>query len=77
MRTKKFRCWDNLSKKMKNKIMNVPAPEEEYLVVPKSWFERLVEISKMNDDKLGNQYLFGYISSAETILKYAKRTDSF
>lgn len=50
-------------------------PKEEYVIVPKSWLERLVEISKIsrNDDKLGKQFLLGYISSAETILKYAKR----
>lgn len=60
---------------MKKKIINELAPREEYIIVPASWFERLVEISKMsrNDDKLGKQFLLGYISSAETILKYAKR----
>jgi hypothetical protein len=53
--------------------------KEQYIAVPCSWFERLVEISKMsrNDDKLGKQFLLGYISSAETILKYAKRVDEF
>lgn len=61
---------------MKNKTTNEPV-KEQYIVVPASWFERLVEISKMsrNDDKLGKQFLLGYISSAETILKYAKRVD--
>lgn len=61
---------------MKKQIINIEA-REQYLIVPASWFERLVEISKMSksDDKLGKQFLLGYLSSAETILKYAKRVN--
>ena len=59
------------------KETNKPAPKEQYIVVPASWFEQLIEISRMppDNDKLGKQFLLGYISSAETILKYAKRVD--
>lgn len=48
---------------------------DEYVKVPIAWFEQLITIAKnaKNDDKLGKQYLLGYISSAETILKYARR----
>jgi hypothetical protein len=68
-----------IKESMRNKIVNVEVKKEEYVIVPKSWFEQLIEISKKSrdDDKLGKQFLLGYISSAETILKYAKRTDSF
>lgn len=59
------------------KTINVEKKKEEYIIVPASWFEQLVAISlrSRDDDKLGKQYLLGYISSAETILKYAKRVE--
>lgn len=61
----------------KEKIINEEAPKEQYLVVPMSWFSRLLEISKqaVGDEKYGKQYLLGYISSADSILKYARRVD--
>ena len=57
------------------KQVNIGHAIDEYVLVPVGWFEQLITIAKTakNDDKLGKQYLLGYISSAETILKYAKR----
>lgn len=59
---------------MKKQILEINKADE-FIIVPLSWFERLDEIAKTaaGDDKMGKQYLLGYLSSATTIMKYAKR----
>ena len=50
--------------------------EEQYIKVPASWLERLLEISESEDGNMKVAYLIGYISSAKTLLKYNKIDDT-
>ena len=56
---------------MKKEI--IETKKKEYVIVPAAWFERLLEIA--NKGEKDKQFLIGYVSSAETILKYSKRVE--
>ena len=49
---------------------------EEWVEVPTYWLLELLRISKMTQTKKGKEWLdllYGYISTVETIIKYAKK----
>jgi len=55
----------------KEKVINVKA---EYVLVPVSWLEGLLEYAEKGEEH--KSYLRGYCSSAKTILLYGKRVDN-
>ena len=48
--------------------------EQEFISIPVEWLSELVRLSKVAEkNKEQLIHLFGYLSSAETLLKYANR----